>query len=93
MVNSTAVPPTVRLRILDRSGREASETQLGEDLELRIDIDDNSKFLAINFNDETFQYLSIAMKKQGYIFIIRTLDPFHLLDISSTLVGASSELF
>ncbi|XP_068081538.1 uncharacterized protein [Anabrus simplex] len=41
VVNASAIPPTVSLQILDRSSgnREAREAQLGQDLELRINVE------------------------------------------------------
>lgn len=41
IVNASGVPPVVRVRIIDLSAnnKEANETQLGQELQFRIDVD------------------------------------------------------
>lgn len=47
VVNATAPSPNVRLRITDRNGADVAGARLGDELFLRIEMDDDSEFSAI----------------------------------------------
>ncbi|KAK3853458.1 hypothetical protein Pcinc_040005 [Petrolisthes cinctipes] len=44
IVNATAPSPRIRLRIVDRLGRDINGARLGEELYLRLDLDDDSVY-------------------------------------------------
>lgn len=44
VVNATAPSPQIRLRIVDGDGKDVSGVKLGDELYLRLDLDDDSKF-------------------------------------------------
>ncbi|XP_050719660.1 uncharacterized protein LOC127000252 isoform X2 [Eriocheir sinensis] len=44
IVNATAPSPRIRLRIVDRSGNDINGARLGEELYLRLDLDDDSVY-------------------------------------------------
>lgn len=43
VVNATAPSPKIRLRIVDRDGNDVSGVKLGDELYLRLDLDEESK--------------------------------------------------
>ena len=43
IVNATAPSPRIRLRIVDREGNDINGARLGEELYLRLDLDDDSE--------------------------------------------------
>lgn len=52
IVNATAPSPRIRLRIVDRQGRDINGARLGEELYLRLDLDDDSKHRIHNIGYE-----------------------------------------
>lgn len=74
IVTNTAPTPNVRMRIIMRNGQDAAVVGLGEELQLRIEIDPSSAFgiFARNLEARTeFGELLTLIDNIGYYSIIK----------------------